>query len=264
MYIAILLTLALVVFIIMPRDRRWSYETYLLTLPDSEKRREVFFEHYTHGPDVRVVYGQDTRAVETARKFEHHVQSEFMEMALEMHYDPSVIRPNITYFNLGAIGCQMGHANIWYDALTSGHKYILVFEDNVVVRSPKKLRDYVESFIKEKGDDFEACFFHCLHYLPDAVQKDKVRWISSTKCYLLHVPNMEKYFPVFFPMNNHVDMKFEDIVARGARVYYRDLRKYLGIDRSGPSTIGHSAHDDVGMFSRQYPKATTEDLIKGW
>jgi len=192
------------------------------------------------------------------------VQSEFMEKAVEMHYDPSIVRPNITYFNLGAIGCQMGHADIWNRASKAGHKYALVFEDNAVVSSSKKLHQYVESFIEEKGDDFEACFFHCLHYLPDEVQKDRVRWISSTKCYLLHVPNMQKYFPMFFPMNNHVDLKFEDVIAKGARVYYRDLRKYLNIDRSVPSIIGHSAHDETEMFSRQFPKATVVDLIKGW
>ena len=50
----------------------------------------------------------------------------------------------------------------------------------------------------------------------------------------------------------------------GARVYYRDLRKYLDIDRSEPSTIGHSPHEDEAMFSRRFPKATTKDLIKGW
>jgi hypothetical protein len=80
----------------------------------------------------------------------------------------------------------------------------------------------------------------------------------------MHVPNMKRYFPLFFPMNNHIDLKFEDIIAEGARVYYRDLRKYLDIDRSEPSTIGHSPHEDEAMFSRRFPKATTKDLIKGW
>jgi GR25 family glycosyltransferase involved in LPS biosynthesis len=263
MYLVVVVIL-LLVFMILRNERAWSYETYLLTLPEARDRREVFFEHNTHGPKVHMVYGQDTRVVETARKFEEHVQSEFMEKAVEMHYDPSVVRPNITYFNLGAIGCHMGHADIWNRASKMGHKYALVFEDNVKVRSSKKLHDYVESFIAEKGDDFEACFFHCLHYLPHEIQKDRVRWISSTKCYLMHVPNMKRYFPLFFPMNNHIDLKFEDIIAEGARVYYRDLRKYLDIDRSEPSTIGHSPHEDEAMFSRRFPKATTKDLIKGW
>ena len=260
----VVIVLLAIVFLILRREREWSYETYLLTLPEARDRREKFFRHNTNGPKVHVVYGQDTREVDTARKFEQHVQSEFMEKAVEMHYDPSIVRPNITYFNLGAIGCQMGHADIWNRASKAGHKYALVFEDNAVVSSSKKLHQYVESFIEEKGDDFEVCFFHCLHYLPDEVQKDRVRWISSTKCYLLHVPNMEKYFPMFFPMNNHVDLKFEDVIAKGARVYYRDLRKYLKIDRSVPSIIGHSAHDETEMFSRQFPKATVVDLIKGW
>ena len=260
----IVIILALLVLMIVRRERPWSYETYLLTLPKEHERREKFFTHNTGGPEVRVVYGQDTRDVETARKFEHHVQPEFFDKAVEMHYDSNVVRPNITYFNLGAIGCQMGHLDIWTRARDAGHKYILVFEDNVIVKSPR-LYDEVEKFIKEKGDDFEACFFHCLNYLPRAGRdKGRVLWISSTKCYLMHVPNMQKYAPLFLPMNNHVDMKFEDIIKAGARVYYKDMRKYIAIDRRHPSTIGHAPHDDQDVFSRQYPKVPRSELIKGW
>jgi hypothetical protein len=170
----------------------------------------------------------------------------------------------MTYFNLGAIGCHMGHMDIWTRARDAGHKYVLVFEDNVVVKSPK-LYDEVEKFIKEKGDNFEACFFHCLHHLPrPGRDSERVLWISSTKCYLLHVPNMQKYVASFFPMDNHVDLKFEDIIAEGARVYYRDMRKFMVIDRRRPSTIGHSEHGERDVFSRRYPKVHRSELIKGW
>lgn len=262
--IEIVLVILLLVFMILRNEPKYSYETYLLTLPQAEERREVFFRHNGGVNNVHVVYGQDTRDIETARKFEHHVQPEFFDKAVEMHYDSGVVRPNITYFNLGAIGCHMGHMDIWTRARDAGHKYILVFEDNVVVKSPK-LYDEVEKFIKEKGDNFEACFFHCLHYLPRPGRDvGRVLWISSTKCYLLHVPNMQKYAPSFFPMDNHVDMKFEDIIADGARVYYRDMRKFMVIDRRKPSLIGHSAHDDEDTFSRRYPKVHRSELIKGW
>ena len=260
----IILVFLLLLMMIFHARQGYSYETYLLTLPQAHDRRKVFFKHNTGGPDVQVVYGQDTRDVTTARKFEDYVQPEFFEKAIEMHYDTNAVRPNITYFNLGAIGCQMGHMDIWDRASKAGHKYILVFEDNVIVKSPK-LYDEVEKFIKEKGDNFEACFFHCLHYLPKPGRDvGRVLWISSTKCYLFHVPNMQKYIPSFLPMNNHVDLKFEDIIDEGARVYFRDMRKYLVIDRSRPSTIGHRNHDEQDMFSRRHPKVHRSELIKGW
>ena len=33
-------------------------------------------------------------------------------------------------------------------------------------------------------------------------------------------------------MDNHIDMKHEDLISQGARIYYKDLRHYMMIDRS--------------------------------
>jgi len=112
------------------------------------------------------------------------------------------------------------------------------------------------------------CFFHCLSRYLDASRPkgglERVRWISSTKCYLVHVTNMQKYYGAFFPIDNHVDMKHEDIIARGARVFYKDLRDYMYIDRMHGSTIGHSNHGKPKYFSRQYPTVTTDVLEHGY
>jgi len=91
-----------------------------------------------------------------------------------------------------------------------------------------------------------------------------VNWISSTKCYLIHVDNMRKYHKHFYPMDNHVDMKHEDLIAKGARVYYKDLRHCMTIDRSHSSTIGHSDWDKKDFFSKRYPDATIDLLEKGY
>jgi hypothetical protein len=40
------------------------------------------------------------------------IDPEYFEKAVEMHYNPQVKRPDITYFNLGAIGAFMGHTGI--------------------------------------------------------------------------------------------------------------------------------------------------------
>ena len=261
MVIIILVLLVLLLLILRKPVEKYSYKSYLLTIPSASARREVFFQYTDH--PVEVVYGKDTRDVATARTFEHMVQPEFFNKAVEMHYDSSVARPNMSYFNMGAIGCYFGHMEILNKAVNDGVKYALIFEDNAVVKSPK-LYDEVQRVIDERGDNFEACFFHSLSYLPAPENKERVLWISSTKCYLVHVPNIKKYLPTFIPMNNHVDLKFEDIIAKGARVYYRDMRKYLAIDRSQQSTIGHRGEEDEEFFSRQYPKVPRSKLVEGW
>ena len=147
-------------------------------------------------------------------------------------------------------------------------KYAVIFEDNVIIKDTRVYRE-IQDVINKKGDDFEMCFFHCLSRYPDKESAEKsglerVKWISSTKCYLIHVDNMKKYYKHFFPIDNHVDMKHEDIIARGARVYYKDLRHCLHIDRSHNSTIGHSNWGKRKFFSKRYPTATTDELEYGW
>lgn len=75
---------------------------------------------------------------------------------------------------------------------------------------------------------------------------------------------MKKYKRHFYPMDNHVDMKHEDLIAKGARVYYKDMRKNILIDRSHKSIIGHSEHGKKEFFSRQFPEATPSDVKWGY
>lgn len=263
--LALILAFLIILFLLLRKPgEKYNYKSYLLTVPAATERRQVFFTyHDDEQHPVEVVYGEDTREIANARKFENLIQPEFFNKAVEMYYDDRVSRPNMSYFNLGAIGCYFGHLDILNRAANAGVKYALIFEDNAVVKS-HKLYDEVQRVIDEKGDNFEACFFHCLSYLPAPEEKERALWISSTKCYLVHVPNIKKYLPTFLPMNNHVDLKFEDIIAKGARVYYRDMRKYLGIDRRHSSMIGHRGEEDDKFFSRQYPKIPRSKLIKGW
>ena len=240
----------------------YDYKCYLLTLPESTERQRKFFKSHNSSIPIEVVYGVNTKNIKTAREFEDHIDPEYFEKAVEMHYNPQVKRPDITYFNLGAIGAYMGHTGIMKKC---EHKYALVFEDNVIIKG-NRLYDEVQKVIDELGDDFEMCFFHCLSRIPTEVNKDleRVVWVSSMKCYLVNIHNMKKYMKYYFPIDNHVDNKTEDIIARGARVYYKDLRKYMKIDRSGPSTIGHSKHGRPQFFSRQNPSATPGDVIFGY
>ena len=261
----LLLLSVLYILLSKPNRSNYDYKCFLLTLKDQKKRQQRFIK--THHVDIplEIIYGPDTRNPKVAEKYENLIEDEYYEKALEMHYDKTVKRPDITYFNLGAIGAYMGHTGIMKKCIERGIKYALIFEDNVIVKR-NRLYDEIQKVIDELGDNFEMCFFHCLSRIPTEVHGDleKVVWVSSMKCYLINVQNMEKYMKYYFPIDNHVDNKTEDIIGRGARVYYKDLRRYMRIDRSGPSTIGHSDHGRKQYFSRQNPSATPDDVLFGY
>lgn len=266
--VGVTLMIVLIAFLTRGRRTRLVYQPYLLTLEDSTARHGAFFRRYDqHGIPIDVVYGMDTKKVENARKFERHVDSRYMKKAMELHYNHTARRPNITFFNLGAIGAMQGHLSVFERARRQGVKYALVLEDNVMVNDSSFFGE-VQLTIDQLGDDFEMVFFHCLSRFPDQEGHrpgfEKLRWISSMKCYLMHVPNMEKYVSMYLPQDNHIDHKVEDLIASGARVFYRDLRRYISIDRSTNSTIGHSKHDDPDYFSRQFPDVGAHHLLGGF
>lgn len=267
MYLVVVLVVLFILihYLLKNRVEEYDFKCFLLTLPSEHERRERFLSHHPIHIPLEIVYGPDTRDIKVARKYETNIVGEYFEKAVEMHYDERVKRPDITFFNMGAIGCYMGHLKFYQKCFEQDLKYAVIFEDNVVVKSPQLYKE-IQQVIDEKGDDFEMCFFHCLSRLPDKIEGklEKVKWISSTKCYLINVENMKEYVKYFLPMDNHIDMKHEDLIARGARVYYKDLRKYMMIDRTHKSTIGHREHGRPQYFSRIYPTATPLDVKRGY
>ena len=267
----ILLTFVIYILAITYREEKiklkekYDYKCFVLTVNGAKSRQERFMKHYNDTLPLEIIYGPNTRNVKVAREYEDIVEPEYFEKALEIHYDPMVKRPNITFFNLGAIGCFVGHMDFYRRCFDQGLKYAVIFEDNVVIKSPQ-LFNQIQEVIDEKGNNFEMCFFHCLSRLPDKTEGtlEKVKWISSTKCYLVNVDNMRKYNKYFYPMDNHIDMKHEDLIQKGARVYYKDLRKYMLIDRSKGSLIGHSYHGEKNFISRHHPQATPDDVKWGY
>ena len=268
-----ILTLVLLILLVIlvfkkTSKKRIDYKCFLLTLKTSTRRRDLFLKNHEHSIPLEIIYGKDTRTPENAKKYKQLIKPDYYREALRLHYDEKKTRPDITYFNLGAIGCYMGHMEFYRRIFDQNLKYAVIFEDNVIVKD-KKVYQEIQEVINEKGDDFEMCFFHCLSRYPDQEELEKnglerVKWISSTKCYLVNVDNMRKYYKYFFPIDNHVDMKHEDIIARGARVYYKDMRQYIQIDRSHKSIIGHSNWRNKEFFSKQYPKETIKSLKYGY
>ena len=265
--VPIVVVLFLIAVYIMSGSSPFQYKCFLLTLEKETLRRERFFKNHDPKIPIEVIYGPDTRDLETAREYEEEIVPKYFKKAVEMHYNAKTIRPNITYFNLGAIGCFFGHLDFYRRAMEQELKYAVIFEDNVIVKS-KELYAHIQDVIDRKKDDFEMCFFHCLSRLPFHTQEEsdieRVKWISSTKCYLVHVPNMKNYMKEFLPMDNHVDMKTEDLIASGARVFYKDLRDYMRIDRSHKSTIGHRDHGRESFISRQNRNAKVDDVKWGY
>ena len=85
---------------------KYQYKCFMLTVKDAKERQEQFMKHYDDEIPLEIIYGPNTSKVKVAREFEHIMEPEYFEKALEMHYDPTVKRPNITFFNLGAIGSR--------------------------------------------------------------------------------------------------------------------------------------------------------------
>lgn len=267
MIIVIILIATLIILKTILYKPSVDYKCYMLTTDKHGARARNFLRTYDHTIPLEIVEGPDTRTPEAAKKYQQNVDPKYYRQALKLYYDKNAVRPNITYFNLGAIGCYAGHMQIYDKCLNSRHKYALVFEDNVVITN-RKFFDEVQSVIDELGDDFELCFFHCLSRYPASDTSETglelVKWISSTKCYLINTENMKNYVHHFEIMDNHIDMKHEDLIFEGARIYYKDLRHCMLIDRSHKSLIGHSDWRNKQFFSKKYPDATIDLLEKGY
>jgi len=169
-------------------------------MKNEPSRSEQFVRSIDKKMPLEIIYGKDTRTPQKAQQFQEYIDPDYYDKAVEMYHDPEVRRPDITYFNLGAIGCFMGHMEFYEKCFKQDLKYAVIFEDNVIIDS-NRIYDEIQSVIDEKGDDFEMCFFHCLSRLPEKKEGtlEKVKWISSTKCYLINVHNMRWFKRFFFP-----------------------------------------------------------------
>ena len=175
--IIILVFITLLVIVINRRNStisNYDYKCNLITLKKSTKRRKKFLKYHNPSIPLEITYGVDTKKLKNARDFEHLVDPEYFEKAVEMHYDKTVKRPDITYFNMGAIGAYMGHTNLMKNATS---KYILILEDNVIIKS-NQFYNEVQDVIDKLGDNFEMCFFHCLSRIPTKVYRglERVEW----------------------------------------------------------------------------------------
>jgi len=104
-----------------------KYDCFLLSLPESVERRKTFINNHDPNIPLDIVYGINTKVIENAEKFQQYIDPGYYRQAVAMHYNKSIKRPDITYFNMGAIGAYMGHINIMKKCINKGVKYALIF-----------------------------------------------------------------------------------------------------------------------------------------
>ena len=138
----LLTTVLILLYMVTIRRNGVDYKCFLLTLPTSHRRQKKFFRRYDKSIPIETVYGTDTKIVENAEKFKRIVKPEYYNEALKLHYNTTEKRPDITYFDMGAIGCYMGHMECYKRSFSQGLKYAVVFEDNVIIR----VRNYLIKF----------------------------------------------------------------------------------------------------------------------
>jgi GR25 family glycosyltransferase involved in LPS biosynthesis len=213
---------------------------FVLTLPDSKEKLTQFLDSYKSNIPLEIIYSFNTKNKSEAEKYKHLVDPERYNLMYDFD-SGTKIRPDHTYFNSGALGCYLGHMKIYEKCFEQKLDYAIIFEDNVVLS--ESFNNELNSALSRLGDDFDACFLHCSSNVGEYVEKcgsmiKKLKWITSTKCYLINVNRMKKYYELFYPIFTSVDIAYEKLIRHGADVYLINFNSIkLGIKKSA---IGHT------------------------
>ena len=232
---------------------------FVLSLKDSDIRRNKFMDSYNLDIPLEIIWGYDTRTPDVGEKYKHLVNPEkYRDM---YRYDKDLKRPDNTYFNSGGLGCYLGHMDFYKKCFEQNLDYAMIFEDNVILDD--NFNSELNTALSRLGSDFDVCFFHCWSHVGDNVEKcgdtiKKIKWLNSTKCYLINVNNMKKYYNLFYPIDNHIDNIYEKLVNNGANIYLIPLNNIK--IQYGKSVIAHSKVIDSNYF--QYLDKTETDNIK--
>ena len=135
--VLLLVVLLLGILFFTSNVKKYDYKCFLLTVKDQKRRQRRFHKSHNQNIPIETIYGPDTRNIKNVVEYEDIIEPEYYEKAIEMHYNPKLIRPDITYFNVGAIGCFVGHMEFYRRCFKQGLKYAVIFEDNVIIKSDK-------------------------------------------------------------------------------------------------------------------------------
>ena len=205
-------------------------KAFVLTLSTQSERFKKFNESYNLETPLDPIIGYDTRKPEVAEQFRRLVEPEYFEHMYD--YDNGVmLRPNHTYFNSGALGCYIGHMMFYEQCFRENLNYAMIFEDNVVFDDSFPVD--VHKALQIIGSDFDICFLHCWAHIGDEVELctsekiTKMKWTMGTKCYIINVQSMKKYYELFYPIDSQIDLTQEKLIAHGAKVYLKHCNSIL-------------------------------------
>ena len=213
---------------------------FVISLFESVNRRNNFLKSYKLDIPLEIIYGINTKNKENAEKYKYLVNPEkFNNM---YSYDKGELRPDHTYFNSGALGSYLSHMEFYKRCFEQNLNYAIVFEDNVLL--DQLFEKELNYALERLGDDFDVCFFHCFNNISEKVIKcssqiNKIKFITSAKCYLINVNRMKKYYNLFYPINNHIDLSYEKIIYNGADIYLININS-INLQSNSKSTINHS------------------------
>jgi len=217
---------------------------FLLTLKKSENRRNNFLKRFNNlktDIPLEIIWGVDTTIPKNAEPYRDLINPYNYKIMYDLDSGKRK-RTKGSDFNSGAFGAFLGHTTFYKKCFEEHLKYAIIFEDNVLLEP---------SFINELNQaltnipkDFDVCLFHYNNKISTTIKSckstiEKILSFESGKCYLINVEGLKKYYNLFFPMDNHFDAKYKDLIEKGANVYLIPL-KSIKIDYSTGSVICHS------------------------
>jgi len=221
---------------------------FVLSLKESTKRRQNFTDSYNKlniNIPLEIIWGIDTKIPKNAEPYRSLVDPYKFSIMYDLD-NGTRLRQSISDFNSGALGCYLGHLDFYKNSFKQNLKYSIICEDNVILEN---------NFLNELNEikvpsDFDIIFFHCWRNISEDSNCNNIKSIKrimGTKCYLINVNNMKKYYKFFYPINNHIDDKYKDLVKQGCKIYYYPLES-IKVD-SVISTIGHAdGEKDIDYF----------------
>ena len=203
---------------------KFNFYCYIISLPKSVQRRNLFFKYFNKSINHEIVYGVNTNIIKNANKFKKHVDKKYFKVALQLKHGTLQTRPNITYFNLGAIGCYMAHVGIYKKALLKYQKAVLKYQ--TAVQDTQDIEDTksTKNTIKELQNDVDKNRFVLIFEDNCLVKSDKFYFEVQEA-----IDDMKGKFDfVWFYTADHIDSKDQPYKNDPKRNKYKRLDWVMG------------------------------------
>ena len=75
--ISFLILIIVSLYILAGMNPKYQYKCFLLTMKKEKLRQERFFKNHDSNIPIEVIYGPDTRDIETAREYEDKIDPKY-------------------------------------------------------------------------------------------------------------------------------------------------------------------------------------------